>query len=147
MNAKVFVDTNVLVYARDTADLKKHQQARAWLEELWQKRRGLLSFQVLHEYYVTVTRKLDPGLSPGEARSDIRSLLAWNPLPADQPLLETAWRIEDTFKVSWWDSLIIAAAQVAQARFLLTEDLQAGMDFEGVKVVNPFQVIYADLDN
>lgn len=115
---------------------------RKYWKNAW---RSVLSFQVLHEYYVTATRKLDPGLSPAEARSDIRALLAWNPLPADQATLEAAWSIEDAFGVSWWDSPIIASAQAAQARFLLTEDLQNGIEFDAVKVVNPFQGTYADL--
>lgn len=147
MNAKFFVDSNVLVYARDTTDMKKQHLAQSWLEVLWEKRQGILSFQVLNEYYVTVTRKLEPGLSPEEARLDVLALLAWNPIIVNQSLLEAAWRIEDGFKMSWWDSQIIAAAQVARARFLLTEDFQDGMDFLGVKVVNPFIKKYAELTN
>lgn len=143
MNGKVFVDTNVLVYARDITDPNKQQSAQAWLAELWPRRQGRLSFQVLQEYYVTVTRKLDPGMNSKEARSDVRALLAWNPVHTDQSLLETAWRMGDRYKVSWWDSLIVAAAQCVGARYLLTEDLKSGMDFEGVTVVNPFICSYS----
>src|SRR5712692_5673330 len=68
----VFVDTNVLVYARDSSERTKHPRARAWLEMLWRERTGRLSTQVLHEYYVTVTRNLKPGLRADEAREDVR---------------------------------------------------------------------------
>ena len=145
MTAKIFVDSNVLVYSRDSAEPDKQAQAHAWLAELWQRRQGALSFQVLQEFYVTVTRKLDPGLPAAEARADVRALLAWNPIRTDAVLLEGAWQIEDRFKLSWWDSLIVAAAQRAAARYLLSEDFQAGQDLGGLIVVSPFQSRYADL--
>lgn len=145
MNDKVFVDTNVLVYSRDSTEPDKQRQAQNWLRELWQRQQGCLSFQVLHEYYVTVTQKLDPGMNPLEARADIQSLLSWTPVVSSQSLLEAAWRIEDRFKASWWDGLIIAGAQISAARYLLTEDMQPGMDFEGVTVINPFALSYSDL--
>jgi len=77
MTAPVFVDTNVLVYSRDARDVAKHQRAREWVEFLWDTNRGRVSRQVLHEYYVTVTRKLRPGLLTEEARSGVRTLFNW----------------------------------------------------------------------
>lgn len=76
----VFVDTNVLVYARDARDPRKQTAAAEWLAELWASRRGRISAQVLQEYYVTVTAKLDPGLSLEEAREDVIALRSWHPL-------------------------------------------------------------------
>lgn len=77
MSVKVFVDTNVLVYTRDASEPRKQEQAMAWMSHLWNGRAGRLSFQVLQEFYVTVTEKLTPGMDPKSARSDIRALLAW----------------------------------------------------------------------
>ena len=145
MNAKIFVDTNVFVYARDTTDPVKQKKAQAWITELWQGRQGCLSFQVLQKFYVTVIRKLDPGMKLKEARQDVRELQAWNPIAVNQEIVDNAWNLEDRFRLSWWDSLIVSSALVLKAEILLTEDLQEGMQFEGMKVVNPFVTSYFDL--
>lgn len=139
MTAPVFVDTNVLVYARDASELVKGPQARAWLEYLWRTELGRVSFQVLQEYYVTVTRKLQPGLSPAEARIDLRLLAAWNPLSLEPSLLEGAWQIEDRYGLSWWDALIVAAADRCGCQTLLSEDLQHDQQYGGVRVASPFR--------
>jgi predicted nucleic acid-binding protein len=134
----VFVDTNVLVYARDTADPGKQAMASEWIAHLWDRGEGRLSLQVLQEYYVTTTRKLRPGLEPEEARADVLDLAAWSPAVADTQMVAAAWSIEDRFGLSFWDALIVAAAQVARCEVLLTEDLQHGMDLDGVRIVDPF---------
>ena len=109
-----------------------------WLEFLWKQRNGCLSYQVLQEYYVTVTQKLTPGLPKQAAQDDVRALIAWKPLSVDHTLIEIAWTVQTRFKFSWWDSLIIAAAQQLESRYLLTEDLQEDQDINGVKIINPF---------
>lgn len=133
-----FVDTNLLVYARDASEPEKQPLATAWLEALWESREGRLSVQVLEEYYVTVTRKLSPGLEPERARDDVRDLSLWQPLPLDDSLLRAAWSVEDRFEFSFWDAMILAAARRADCTYLLTEDLQDGQDVAGVRVVDPF---------
>ena len=138
MTAAVFVDTNVLVYALDAAAGEKHQKARAWMLALWQSGRGRVSTQVLQEFYVTITRKLTPGLSRAAAQIEARALYSWAPIEITTTVLDRAWHIESRFQLSWWDALIVAAAQSAQCELLLTEDLQAGQLFDGVQVVNPF---------
>lgn len=135
----VFVDSNVLVYSRDRSESRKQERARSWLEGLWESRRGRVSAQVLEEFYVTVTRKLDPGLPAREARSDVRALGAWNPVSIDHSLLSAAWDIEDRYDFSFWDSLIVAAARRLDCGYLLTEDLQHGQELEGLQIVDPFQ--------
>lgn len=119
----VFVDTNVLVYARDAAATTKQPKAHAWLEHLWRGRTGRLSFQVLQEFYVTVTRKLDPGLTPSDAQAEIRNLLAWRPVPVDAEVVESAWVLEARYSLSFWDALILAAARAAGCERVLSEDL------------------------
>jgi predicted nucleic acid-binding protein len=83
MSGRCFVDTNVLVYARDASEVEKQARAQEWLEPLWRRRSGRTSFQVLSEFYVTVTQKLSPGMAPEEARRDVRNLLVWQPQPLD----------------------------------------------------------------
>ena len=136
MIAPVFVDTNVLIYALDNADLKKQEAARAWRAELWKRRQGRVSIQVLQEFYAKVTRQW-PKVRP-EVRSEVRHLLAWRPVAVDGIILEQAWKIQDRYQLSFWDALIVAAAKSASCRYLLTEDLQSGQDFDGLVVVNPF---------
>jgi predicted nucleic acid-binding protein len=136
----VFVDTNVLVYARDASEPDKQPRARAWMDALWRARAGRISVQVIEEYYVTVTTKLDPGLDAEEARSDVRALGAWRPLPLDADLVASAWEVEDRYIFSFWDALVVAAARRAGCRRLLSEDLQAGQDLGELQVVDPFEV-------
>lgn len=137
MNAPVFVDSNVLIYAVDEANPKKHESARLWRSELWKSGRGRVSFQVLQEFYVNVTRKW-PGARE-HAQAEIRNLLTWRPVVIDQPILEDGWHIQDRHRISFWDALIVAAAKASSCKFLLTEDLQADQELDGVVVVNPFR--------
>ncbi len=147
MTAPIFVDTNVLLYARDASEPEKQPVAAAWLEALWHDRTGRLSVQVLQEYYAVATRKFKPGLPRAEARADIRNLVAWQPIAIDEGVLEMAWGVQDRFGLSWWDALIVAAAKRGGCRWLLTEDLQHGQDLDGVEVVSPFVVEPGELDD
>jgi len=133
-----FADTNIFVYARDANDPVKQSIAGDILRTLWRKRTGRLSAQVLQEYYVTVTRKLKPGLPPFEARGDIRDLNSWGPRQVTTGILECAWEIEDDFGLSWWDSLIVASALDCEATSLLSEDMQDGLTIRSLQIVNPF---------
>jgi len=138
MTAKVFVDTNVLVYRRDAGEPEKQGLATTWITYLWESRTGRISVQVLQEFYATVTKKLKPGLDPADARDDVRALFAWRPIPVNANVLEGAWSIQDRFHLSWWDALIVSAAQVGDCRYLLTEDLQEDQMFGDVRAINPF---------
>jgi predicted nucleic acid-binding protein len=138
MHAPVFVDTNVLLYALDAGVPEKQRAARAWRDALWRSRWGRVSFQVLQEFYVQACR-LNPEARES-VRADIQDLLAWDPVVCDERVLVDAFSIQDDFGYSFWDALIIAAAQAADCRYLLTEDLQHGQDIHGMRVVNPFKV-------
>lgn len=138
MSGTVFVDTNVLVYARDATEEDKQRIAARWMAELWAARAGRLSVQVLQEYYVTATRKLDPPRHRDLVREDVVALQAWKPVEIDLVVLERAWSLEDRYGLSWWDAQIVAAALAAGCTHLLTEDLQDGQDLDGLKVVDPF---------
>ena len=138
MTGPVFVDTNVLVYRHDASEPAKQARAEAWYQYVWHRRAGRLSFQVLQELYSTLTRKLAPRFDVAEARALVRDLAAWHPVAVDVDLLERGWRLEGRYSLSWWDALIVAAAQACECRVLLTEDLQDGQVFGTVRVVDPF---------
>lgn len=134
----IFVDTNVLVYARDPGQPDKQALAETWMEHLWASPGARVSTQVLNEYYITVTRKLPEPLTQEAARADVADLARWEPVGVDGDLVAAAWDIEDRFGFHFWDALVVAAAQRAGCDALLTEDLQDGQDLDGVRVVNPF---------
>lgn len=138
MTALVFVDTNVLVYARDAGEAAKQPLAASWIARLWREQAGRTSIQVLSEYYVTVTRKLEPGMKQAAAWEDVRALMSWQPQPIDAALLQRAREVEQRHRLGWWDSLIVGAAQLQNCTVLLSEDLQDGGAYGGVTVRSPF---------
>ena len=137
MTGQVFVDTNVFVYRHDGSDPSKQSRAEQWIRLLVRSRTGRLSFQVLQELYATLTRKR-LNLARPYAREIVEVLAEWEPVAVDHALLDRAWLLEERHTLSWWDSLIVAAAQTCECSVLLTEDLQDGYEFDEVRVVNPF---------
>lgn len=137
MNGKTFVDTNVLIYAHDRDAASKNEVAKAVLRELWSSRTGVLSTQVLQEFYVNVTRKIASPLSKDSARSVVGSYTIWcmETSPAE---ISAAFRIEDESRIGFWDALIVASAAKSGATRILSEDLNAGQSISGVVVENPF---------
>ena len=138
MSGPVFVDTNVFVYARDASEPSKQTRAHAWLRALWEMRLGRTSVQVLSEFYVTVTRKLQPGLRPDEAWDEVTALMSWEPQPIDEALMQRGREIEQRYQLSWWDSLIVGAAQLEGCELILTDDLQDGGVYGNVTARSPF---------
>jgi len=145
MNAPVFVDTNVLLYAVDEAEPRKHSAALEWRAHLWRSRRGRVSYQVLQEFYVQALRKSPKRTAA--ARAEVRDLLAWDPVLVDGGVVEGAWDLQDRYSLSFWDALIVAAAHAAECGYLLTEDLTHGQVLDGVRVVSPFEVSPGALDD
>jgi len=137
MSDKTFVDTNVLVYAHDVDAGSKQTVADAVLRELWNDGLGVLSMQVLQEFYVNVTRKIALPLSKEEARLVVNTYAAWcmETTPAE---IAAAFRIEDESRLGFWDALIVAAAAKAGATRILSEDLNPQQMVAGVRVENPF---------
>lgn len=136
MSGLCFVDANVLVYIRDPRDGAKQARANAWHEHLWRERRGRTSMQVLSEYYVNARRL--GGVAADDLWKSVEQYLAWNPQPIDQPLLRRAREVEQRWRLSWWDSMVIAAAQLQDCALLLTEDLQDGGVYGTLTVRSPF---------
>lgn len=139
MSGLCFVDTNVLIYRRDSSEPDKQARSYEWLTELWSRHLGRTSVQVLNEYYVTVTRKLTPGLGVEEAWRDITDLFSWKPVAMDIRSLEVAREVQQDFGFSWWDSLIVASAKSSGSSFLVSEDFQDSQNLHGLMVVNPFR--------
>ncbi|MGK2925255.1 MAG: PIN domain-containing protein [Lysobacterales bacterium] len=133
-----FVDTNVLLYAVSTAkdERDKHDRALAVLEsdEL------ALSVQVLQEFYVQATRasKAEP-LRHDQAVALIESWLRFEVQEISIALLQNALATRARWEISYWDAAIVEAARAARCSILLSEDLQDGMDFAGVRIENPFR--------
>jgi len=138
MTGPVFVDTNVFVYRHDASDPTKQARAEQWIRLLAIGRTGRLSFQVVQEIYATLTRGRRLSFDPAEARQIVEALSVWKPIQIDLAILRRAWFIEERFRFSWWDALIVAAAQATECSVLLTEDLQHGQLLDGLRVVDPF---------
>ena len=132
------VDTNILVYAVDAAAGERHLRARQLIEALIRQGDLVVSAQVLNEFYVTATQKLKPGLSRENARLVVENLQAWRPVAIERTAVKRAFEVQDRFQLSFWDSLVVGCAQIAACGYLLTEDLQDGAEFEGLRVVSPF---------
>ncbi|MDP2861868.1 MAG: PIN domain-containing protein [Desulfobacterales bacterium] len=137
MSDRIFVDTNILVYAHDLSAGDRHAKASAVIESLWEAETGITSTQVLQEFYVTVTRKIRNPLTPAEAREIIRNYLAWPVQNNDPETTIRASEIEEKNSLSFWDALIVAAALRLQADKIITEDLNHGQIIEGILVENP----------
>lgn len=133
-----FVDTNVLFYAHDTHDADKHRVADGLLAELWIAGAGVVSTQVLQEFYSVATHRLRPALTPPAARQVVSDYSDWCRVDTDPLLLLSASRLAEEHSVSFWDALIVEAALRAGADELVTEDLQDGRRFGPLRVRNPF---------
>jgi predicted nucleic acid-binding protein len=142
----VFVDTKVLIYSEDTAHARKHAQAVEWLGELWRRRCGRLSTQVLNEFYANVTRRIKPPMPNGDARAEVRRYQRWQPWAVDHATVESAWAIESRFGLAYWDALIVAAARQIGCQYVLSEDMQHEQRIDSVQILNPFLVGPAILD-
>jgi len=138
MTDRVFVDSTILVYAHDADSGPKHISAKRCLGDLWNAGTGCLSTQVLQEFYVNVTRKIKKPLSPSEARAVVRDFGLWVRSFLTAATVVRASEISETWSISFWDSMIVAAAEQDGASELLSEDLNSGHVIAGVRTRNPF---------
>ncbi|MCY4028115.1 MAG: PIN domain-containing protein [Acidobacteria bacterium] len=138
MTVKAFVDTNVLVYAYDRAAGWKGDRARGLVEELWSEGSGILSTQVLQEFYVNIRRKIRPPLPQQEARALVADYLAWDPVVNDGTAVLDAVDVSERYRLSFWDALIVVAATRGGASVIYSEDLSHHQKLGTVQVLNPF---------
>ncbi|HEX9200124.1 MAG TPA: PIN domain-containing protein [Acidobacteriaceae bacterium] len=137
MSAKTFVDTNILIYAHDADQKRKHPIARQHLTDLLRMRSVVVSPQVLQEFYVNVTRKIAKPLTKRAARQIVEDFSVWC-IDCTAADVSAAFRIEDESRISFWDALIFASALKSGAKVILSEDMNAGQKIAGVRIENPF---------
>jgi predicted nucleic acid-binding protein len=138
MSDRTFIDSNILIYGHDADAGKKHEIAKSVLRELWAERTGVLSGQVLQEFYVNVTRKIRKPLSREEARRVVDSYAVWCAETTTVDDILTASKTEEHAKMSFWDALIMTLAAKTGAKRVLSEDLNPEQSIAGVTIVNPF---------
>jgi predicted nucleic acid-binding protein len=137
MSDKCFVDTNILVYAHDRLAGVKYQRAQMLLEQLWDSGQGVLSTQVLQELCINLRRKISHPLPVDEVRRLIRDYATWEVVTNTSESVLQALDIELRYKTSFWDALILQAAESSGASILYSEDLATGQRYRAVQVVNP----------
>jgi predicted nucleic acid-binding protein len=135
---RTFVDSNVLIYAHDADTGSKQRIAADQLRDLWNPGTGLLSTQVLREFYVNATRKIGVPLAAVAAREVVRDYASWVESSITAATIMRGSEISEVWQISFWDGMILAAAEQSGAERLLTEDLNAGEKIAGVEIVNPF---------
>ena len=138
MKDKIFLDTNVIVYAHDRSSGKKHTIAMEIMEYLWERKKGVISVQVMQEFYVCVTTKILKPLPLKVARKILEYLLNWDLIINDEYITIKAIDLQEKYRFSFWDSLIVQSAIQSQAYTLFSEDLSDGQIIKNVKIVNPF---------
>jgi len=137
MNAVVFVDTNILIYAHDAdAGLKRNRSIES-LRQLWDSGLGRLSVQVLQEFYINVTRRLASPIAVATAREVLNTYSEWVREPTIPATVLRATQIAEIGQISFWDSLIVASAEQTGATQIYSEDLNAGQTIAGILIVNP----------
>lgn len=138
MNANIFIDSNILVYAYGTDVPAKQRVAQEIIEDCLRYGIGFISPQVLGEFFVTITKKVSRGLSDENARKEMESFQGLNVVDIDRDVVMQAMDIKIRYQVHYWDALIIAAAQRAGCRTIMSEDLSHGQKYGNIVVRNPF---------
>jgi len=137
MISKVFIDTNILICSLDTYDLKKQRLCRKFLLKLKENNVGVISTQVLQEFYVTATKKLK--IEPLLAKKILHSFEHFEVVYIDTGLIKEAIDCSILQEISFWDALIIVAAESANCQSIWTEDLNHEQIIRGVRVKNIFR--------
>jgi predicted nucleic acid-binding protein len=135
-SSRTFLDTNILLYGDDLAHAAKQQRALELILEHKARHTGVVSLQVLQEYFVNATRKL--GLDPGLVRQKVETYCRFDvvePVAAD---ILAAIDFHRLHRISYWDALVLHCARKAGCRVVLSEDMQHGQEFDGVRIINPF---------
>jgi len=138
-DGKIFIDTNILVYAYDSSAGAKHEAAVTIMSDLWSAGRGVTSMQVLQEFFVNATKKIPKPLDVTTAREVVRDFLKWNPILINGEIIVDAIDLHAIHKYSFWDSLIIASAIESGAGTLLSEDLSDRHKIKNIAIKNPFK--------
>jgi predicted nucleic acid-binding protein len=139
MSDRYFVDTNILMCAHDNAAGEKHERAKTLVEELWRERKGVVSTQVLQELAVNLRRKTARPLDAKTTREIVADYLTWQVVVNGGESILEALDLEARFQISFWDALVVQAAQSSGAEILYSEDLSDGQTYGTVRVINPLR--------
>jgi predicted nucleic acid-binding protein len=137
MSDRYFVDTNILMYAHDASAGAKHERAKALVEELWRDRNGVVSTQVLQELAVNLRRKAARPIDAKATRDIVADYLTWQVVVNSGESILDALELEARYRISFWDALVLHAANASGAEVLYSEDLSDGQTYGSVRVVNP----------
>jgi predicted nucleic acid-binding protein len=137
MSDKYFVDTNILMYAHDRSAGQKHARAKAIVEALWRDRTGVVSTQVLQELWVNLRKRAPRPLDAKATREIVADYLTWHVVVNGGESILEAIDLESRHQISFWDALVVHAAQASGADVLYSEDLSDGQTYGSVRVVNP----------
>lgn len=135
---KTFIDTNIIIYAYDVTAGRKHTTAGTILADLWKSGLGVISTQVLQEFFVNVVQKIPKPIDKQQAKEIVQDLLKWHVVVNTGEGIIEAIDIHLKFGYSFWDSMIIEAAIKGGAAILISEDFQDGQVVSGVTIKNPF---------
>jgi predicted nucleic acid-binding protein len=139
MSDRVFFDTNIFIYSLDHASPQKAATAKSLIREAQASHNGVISYQVVQEFFNVALRRFDPPMTTSEAEQYLatvfRPLLA---VHSSTALYSEALRLHGNGRLSWYDALIVSAAQQSGCKLLLTEDLQHGRSFGNLRIENPF---------
>lgn len=138
MSGRAFVDTNVLLYAHHPGSGAKHERALALVSRLWHERSGVVSTQVLQELYVNVRKVATNPLSQSEAKELLADYLTWEVVVNDGQSILEALELEERYQISFWDAMIVQAANAAGVESLYSEDFNHDQRYGSVVAVNPF---------
>lgn len=139
MSDKYFVDTNILMYAHDSSAGAKHERAKLIVEELWRGRTGVVSTQVLQELAVNLRRKAGRPLDAKATREIVADYLTWQVVVNGGESILEALDLQARYQISFWDALVLHAAEAAGAKILYSEDLSDGQTYGSVRVINPLR--------
>ncbi|MBC8417980.1 MAG: PIN domain-containing protein [Desulfobacterales bacterium] len=139
MKDRTFFDTNILVYGFDNSNQEKYEVASGFIIQAYQKGVGVLSTQVLKEFYVTVTQKIPQKMDMDDAEQAIRDFSMWTVVETNVDLILKAIDIQRRHSLSFWDAMVVAAAKVSTCTNLLTEDLSHDTFVDDVHILNPFR--------
>lgn len=138
MSGKAFVDTNILLYAHDVSDPTKNQKAVELLTQLWTEGNGVLSTQVLQEFAANLQRRISVAMTYADIRRRIELYLEWKVVVNEEGSILRGLEVQERNRISFWDAMIVQAAESAGCEVLYSEDLSHGQEYGGVLVVNPF---------
>src|SRR5580658_7460355 len=139
MKERSFLDTNIFVYSFDPNALSKSRRAAQLIQQALSTGKGIVSYQVVQEFLNVAFRRFTHPMTPVDAEEYLKAVFVpMLNIHSSQALYYAALNLRANNRLSWYDSLIIAAAIQAQCKVLLTEDLQHGRKFGDLRIENPF---------